>query len=158
MKSSILIVLIAFTYILNIKIPALAENQTNVRCVNVKANDIKNLFYRWNNSLQTKNPDIVVKNYANNAVLLPTLSHKIHQNTADIREYFVDFLKNSPSGKINHRIIRIGCNSATDTGIYTFTFTNQGKQEKVPARYSFVYEYINGKWLIVSHHSSKMPE
>ncbi len=158
MKSSILIVLIAFTCILNIKTPALAENQTNVRCVNVKTDEIKKLFYRWNNSLQTKNPDIVVKNYANNAVLLPTLSHKIHQNTADIRQYFVDFLKNSPSGKINRRVIRTGCNSATDSGIYTFTFTNQGKQKKVPARYSFVYEYINGKWLIVSHHSSKMPE
>ncbi len=158
MKSPIFIVLAVFVYILNIEIPTLAENQKATNCVNVAKEDIKKLFDRWNNSLQTKNPDIVVKNYADDAVLLPTLSQKMRQNSANLREYFVDFLKNSPSGKIDRRVIRISCNSATDTGIYTFTFTIQGKQRKVPARYSFVYEYINGKWLIVSHHSSKMPE
>jgi uncharacterized protein (TIGR02246 family) len=158
MKSPIFIVLAVFVYILNIEIPTLAENQKATNCVNVAKEDIKKLFDRWNNSLRTKKPDIVVKNYADDAVLLPTLSQKMRQNSANLREYFVDFLKNSPSGKIDQRVIRISCNSATDTGIYTFTFINQGKQKKVPARYSFVYEYINGKWLIVSHHSSKMPE
>jgi hypothetical protein len=28
----------------------------------------------------------------------------------------------------------------------------------VSARYSYTYGYINGQWLITSHHSSGMPE
>ena len=42
-----------------------------------------------------------------------------------------------------------------ETGIYEFTF-NDGS--KTRGRYSFVYTYENGKWMISNHHSSIMPE
>ena len=41
------------------------------------------------------------------------------------------------------------------TGIYEFSF-NDGS--KTRGRYSFVYTYENGKWMISNHHSSIMPE
>lgn len=40
-------------------------------------------------------------------------------------------------------------------GIYEFTFEDGSK---VKARYSFVYVYEDGKWMISHHHSSLMPE
>jgi hypothetical protein len=58
-----------------------------------------------------------------------------------IRDYFVHFLE-----KKHFRIIKIGCDSASDTGLYTFTLHDtQGKAEKVSARYSYVYEYLKGR-------------
>ena len=41
------------------------------------------------------------------------------------------------------------------TGIYEFTFADGSKTK---GRYSYVYTYENGKWMISNHHSSIMPE
>ena len=41
------------------------------------------------------------------------------------------------------------------TGIYEFTFEDGSK---VKARYSFVYAFEDGKWMISHHHSSLMPQ
>src|SRR4051794_9390270 len=71
------------------------------------------------------------------------------------RDYFVHFLENKPQGAIDQRVIRLGCNDAIDSGLYTFTM---GDGKRVRARYTFVYNYQDGQWLIVSHHSSAMPE
>jgi hypothetical protein len=65
----------------------------------------------------------------------------------------------NPKGVINSRTIHTGCNDAFDVGIYTFTVKGpDGKITEVPARYSFIYEFRDGKWQIAHHHSSAMPE
>ena len=69
---------------------------------------------------------------------------------------FEHFRENRPSGKIDQRFIKLGCNTALDAGLYTFTFAKTGAVVK--ARYSYTYENIGGQWLITSHHSSAMPE
>lgn len=125
------------------------------RCEKITPSEVEKLFTRWNDSLKSKNIDSILSNYAEDAVLLPTLSTSPRKNQADIKKYFVDFVKNGPSGKIQERTIRIGCNWAMDTGLYLFSFSD-GKE--VQARYTYVYEYVNGKWLIVNHHSSMSPE
>jgi hypothetical protein len=43
---------------------------------------------------------------------------------AEIRDYFVKFLKSGPQGMIDNRIIKIGCNVAQDVGTYTFKFAD----------------------------------
>ncbi|CAM5189374.1 hypothetical protein CDEF62S_04176 [Castellaniella defragrans] len=45
---------------------------------------------------------------------------------------------------------------AADSGLYTFTMGSTG--QKVHARYTYVYQWINGQWLITSHHSSLVPD
>ena len=129
-------------------------------CTKTSIQEIAALFDRWNASLATLDPDKMAALYTPEAVLLPTLSNKPRTNHEEIREYFVHFLEKKPQGAIDFRIIKIGCDSASDTGLYTFTLHDtQGKaQAKVSARYSYVYEYLNGQWLIEHHHSSSMPE
>jgi uncharacterized protein (TIGR02246 family) len=140
-------------------LPAPAPAQETQTCAAVTKEQVSGLFDRWNAALQTKNPDEVVKNYAPDAVLLPTVSNKPRTSPQEIRDYFVHFLEKSPKGSINSRTVHTGCNDAYDVGTYTFTVTDAaGKTSQVPARYTFVYELRNGKWLIVHHHSSAMPE
>ena len=128
-------------------------------CTKTSAQEIAALFDRWNAALATLDPEKVVALYAPEAVLLPTVSNKPRTNHEEIRDYFVHFLAQKPQGTIDFRIIKIGCNTASDTGLYTFTLHDpQGQATQVSARYSYVYEYLNGQWLIEHHHSSAMPE
>jgi len=134
--------------------PAFAQ----VAATQCKATDkqqVAALFDRWNDSLRTLDPDKVVANYAADGILLPTVSNQPRTNPAEIRDYFVKFLKSAPQGSIDSRTIKIGCNVAQDVGTYTFRFKD-GKT--VQARYTYVYEWKDGNWLISHHHSSAMPE
>ena len=140
-------------------IPAAAYAESTQNCATVTKDQVAALFDRWNASLQTKNPEEVVKNYAADAVLLPTVSNKPRTTPKEIADYFEHFVQKSPKGVINTRTIHLGCNDAYDVGTYTFVLTGaDGKTSQVAARYSFLYELRDGKWLIVHHHSSAMPE
>lgn len=156
-RNALLIVLGALIMILSISVPS-ANAQTLQICPTVRKTDIIHLFDRWNQSLQTGNPDAVVQNYARDAILLPTVSNQVRHNYEEIRDYFVKFLGLQPEGKIEEQNIRIFCDVAIDSGIYSFTLRNFQPVAMVQARYTFVYQRIGNQWLIVAHHSSGMPE
>ena len=118
--------------------------------------DIVQLFSNWNDAIQTGDPDKVTAMYAEDAVLLPTVSNQVRHNHAEIRDYFVSFLAKSPSGEINEANPRqLTDDLVSNTGVYTFTF---GDGAQVMARYSYLYKCIGGEWKILEHHSSMMPE
>jgi uncharacterized protein (TIGR02246 family) len=121
--------------------------------------EIAALFDQWNAALATGKPENVADQYAPNAVLLPTLSNRIRTNRAEIVDYFTHLLENKTQGRIDRAIITvIDPQTAINTGIYTLALTQDGQPKNVEARYTFAYQKQNGKWLIVNHHSSKMPE
>ncbi|MDX8141161.1 SgcJ/EcaC family oxidoreductase [Lentzea sp. BCCO 10_0061] len=120
---------------------------------------IKALFADWNNALATGDAQKVADRYAPNAVLLPTVSNQVRSTRAEIVDYFEHFLLNKPSGEIlDSHVAVLDTDDAIDAGTYRFSLTKDGKPTTVDARYTFVYEKIGGKWLIVNHHSSAMPE
>ena len=43
------------------------------------------------------------------------------------------------------------------SGFYEFSFDEGGERKKINTRYSFVVQNVNGKMLIVNHHSSEIP-
>ncbi|MFF0953002.1 SgcJ/EcaC family oxidoreductase [Rhizobium leguminosarum] len=131
---------------------AAAETAT---CAPTSEAEIAKLFDRWNTSLATLSPQEVAKNYSEDSVLLATLSDKPRLTQAERIDYFEHFLVNEPKGHIDSRDVKIGCNWAVDTGTYTFTLKDGSK---VPARYTYTYEFKDENWLITSHHSSMMPE
>ena len=124
--------------------------------MSVTENDIAALFDRWNESLKTSDPAKVVDNYAERSILLPTVSNKPRLTREEKEDYFVHFLANEPSGTIDMRHIDIIGDVAVDSGLYSFSFAKTG--DVVNARYSFVYKWDGEQWLIISHHSSGMPE
>lgn len=114
------------------------------------------LFNDWNDALATGDPDVVTQMYADNAVLLPTVSNKVRHNHSEIRDYFVAFLAKKPQGVITESNARVLSDTlATNAGIYVFTF---GDSAQVTARFNYTYELDKGAWKIIQHHSSAMPE
>ncbi|NJL39675.1 MAG: SgcJ/EcaC family oxidoreductase [Leptolyngbyaceae cyanobacterium RM2_2_4] len=134
--------------------PAYAD--TN--CPTVTKADIAALFEQWDQSLHTGKPSEVAKNYADDAILVPTVSNKVRHTHPEIEDYFQRFLRLKPDGQIEEQNIQIYCDVAVNSGIYTFAVVKDGQPSEVKARFTFVYRKVGDRWLIVDHHSSGMPE
>lgn len=118
--------------------------------------EVRNLFTKWDEALATLNPRIVANRYADDPILLATVSDIPRTDHESIKDYFTTFLKLKPRGKILEGKIKTGYNWAKDAGIYEFKMGATG--ETIKARYSFIYVWENGQWKIAHHHSSAMPE
>jgi uncharacterized protein (TIGR02246 family) len=128
-------------------------------CETLDSKAVAALFDDWNFALSSLNADQVVQRYWPDAVLLPTVSNTPRTNAAMIGDYFEHFLAKRPRGRIDTRTIQSGCNVAMDVGTYTFSLMDsKGVTSEVAARYTFIYQYRDGGWKIVHHHSSAMPE
>jgi hypothetical protein len=102
----------------------------------------------------------IVKTYSNDAVFLGTFAKNIKQGRSLILPYFVGLFK-----KENLKVDftdEIFINDIEDgyiiSGIYIFSYIENGETQKVRARYSFTIQYINGKPYIINQHSSVVPE
>jgi uncharacterized protein (TIGR02246 family) len=136
--------------------PDSAQARAGENCKASSEQEIAALFERWNQALQTGDASAVLANYAERSILLPTLSKQTRFTADEKADYFRHFMENGPSGVIELRFIELGCNTAVDAGLYTFSFAKTGTVSK--ARYSFTYHWDGTQWLITSHHSSLMPE
>lgn len=120
---------------------------------------IASLFTEWDAALATGDPAKVADRYADDAVLVPTMSNRVRTDRAGIVDYFRHFLKGKPRGTITRSEIRVlDHDTAVDSGTYRFSLLKEGKPAQVDARYTYVYQKRGGRWLIVNHHSSAMPE
>jgi len=121
----------------------------------MNGNEITALLDEWNSALQTGDPKKVSVLYETNGILLPTLADKVCHNHEEIEDYFVHFLAKGPTGKIDEANVRTFGLLAINSGVYTFTFKDGSAMQ---ARFTFVYRWNGGRWMIVEHHSSQMPE
>ncbi len=137
-----------------------ARPDATPHCPVVTPTQVAAQFDRFNAAWATKDPAKVTALFAPDAVLLATVSNRPRTTPAEVNDYFVSFLKNSPVGTINTSMIKIDCRSAARLGTWTVTLTNPetGAKSDVKARYSFLYRYVDGDWKIDHLHSSMMPE
>jgi uncharacterized protein (TIGR02246 family) len=117
---------------------------------------VRGFFNLWSYALSTGNSSKVTDCYANEAVLLPTISDTPRTTREQIEDYFDAFILRKPQGVITEGHVTIGVNWAQDAGAYEFTMGDDGSTVK--ARYSFIYVFEDGAWKISHHHSSVMPE
>lgn len=136
---------------------SLAAQAASETCQPSSEKEIAALFSQWNEDLNSGDPQRVVKHYADESLLLPTLSNTPRRTAQAKEDYFESFMAKRPSGTIDSRMIQIDCTTALDTGLYTFRFADGSA---VQARYTFTYKWHpqHKRWLITSHHSSAMPE
>lgn len=161
MKKSAVFIAALMVSICTYAVPDAPKTYTGVASAPATAaeREIAGLFDRWNAALATGKPQEVLKLYAPNAILEPTVSNEVRDTSEEIQDYFAHFLQLKPRGVINYRQIRVlDENTALDAGVYTFSVIKDGAPSKVQARYSFVYEKQHGEWRIMNHHSSSMPE
>lgn len=119
--------------------------------------EISDQFEKWNSALLTEDPDQVVACYAEDAILLPTVSAQVRHDHDEIRDYFVHFLTKKPEGRIDEQNIRIFNDIAINSGRYTFAVTENDQRADVAARFTFVYRKDAQGWQIIEHHSSVLP-
>lgn len=127
-------------------------------CPAVTEDQVAAQFDRFNAAWATKNPDTVTALFAPNATLLATVSNAERKGHDKIRDYFVDFLKAEPVGRVDSSTILIDCNTATRSGNWTVNMKNaNGERVDVAARYSFLYKWDGNDWKIQHLHSSVRP-
>jgi uncharacterized protein (TIGR02246 family) len=103
----------------------------------------------WVAAYNSRDPGRITSLYDSEAVFWGTSAKTIAASPAAIANYFKDAGK-TPEARVTlgEQHIRVYGDVAINTGYYTF---------RSPARFTFVYRNRNGKWLIVDHHSSRVP-
>jgi uncharacterized protein (TIGR02246 family) len=130
--------------------PAFASDKTDVEAATGK----------WIDAFNRKSTRDIVALYAPDAVFFGTSSPLLRDKPELVRDYFKDLsgLGDAVISMEEHRVQVFG-KVAINTGFYTRSAQQpDGKTVRNPARFSFVYEKRGGKWLIVNHHSSALPQ
>jgi uncharacterized protein (TIGR02246 family) len=112
----------------------------------------------WRAAYDSRDPMRITAMYDSDAVLWGTSSRTVAPNPPAIADYFKDAGKR-PNARVTfgEQHIRIYGDITVNTGYYTFSDVRDGKEVSVPARFTLVFRNRDGKWLIVAHHSSRVP-
>lgn len=112
----------------------------------------------WAEAYNSRDRARIVALYAPDAVLIGTSAKKPAAGRAAIAAYFRD-AASRPTARVvlGEHSARVYGDTAIDSGLYTFFEAREGGAALTPARYTFVYRKREGQWLIVEHHSSRVP-
>jgi len=117
-------------------------------------------FEQWIATFNTHDVDRVSQLYDQNARLLSTGgSEKPLDGRQVIHDYFIPFFKRGDTVVFDHDdAVKVFSNTAIETGYYHFNIHDpNGKADTWVSRYTFVFEKKDGNWMIVHHHSSRVP-
>lgn len=112
----------------------------------------------WATNLSARDPVKIVALYNDPSILYATFETKVDTREGLLR-YFTELMKKENlKVKFDEQNIRVKGPVALNSGLYTFSYKEEGKTKKVPARFTFVYTLTSDGWKIVDHHSSVFPE
>jgi len=145
-----------YLFLMFIALNAFAESNKEVK------KEVTKVYHQWCKAIGEAKGDasVVVKFYAPGALLLPTLSGKLLENTnGGLNEYF-EKLTSLPKVECEPEksSIHVHDNIVVNSGFYEFSYLKDGKKVEIPARFTFTYRKVGDQWMIINHHSSKMPE
>jgi len=122
---------------------------------------VQNAYYTWCKTMGTAKGDAhqIIKFYAPNAILLPTLSSNILINHHGGFDAYFSSLTSHDQFKCTPEELKtqlVG-NVAINSGKYAFSYRDAHHHKIIPARFTFVYQKQGKEWLIINHHSSVVP-
>jgi hypothetical protein len=113
---------------------------------------------KWEKLFNDNNISIV-DTYASYGILIGTFAIKIKRGRETIKPYFEGlFKKQNLRVKFDKDVFSTELEGGyIVSGFYEFSYDEDGERKTSNARYSYVVQNINGKMLIVNHHSSEIP-
>jgi len=120
--------------------------------------DVKSALAEWTKAVEVGTVEEIVAMYDKDAVLLSAFAIDPITTPDGLRGYFTKVIK-EPNRKVDvtTQDVRQFGNVASNTGLYVFHYDQEGETLDFPARFTFVYVLKDGKWKIISHHSSHVP-
>jgi uncharacterized protein (TIGR02246 family) len=120
--------------------------------------DVAAATQAWADAFTGHDLERILALYDAEAVLWGTVSPTLRDNPAAIRDYFKG-LPGRPQAKVvlGEYRVRVYGDTAINTGYYTFSDVRDGQPVTVQARFTFAYRQRDGRWMIVDHHSSRVP-
>jgi uncharacterized protein (TIGR02246 family) len=112
----------------------------------------------WRAAYDSRDPARITAMYERDAVLWGTTAKTVAATPAAVAEYFKD-AGTRPNARVafGEQHIRVYGDVGVNTGYYTFSDVRDGQTLSLSARFTMVFRNRDGKWLIVAHHSSRMP-
>jgi uncharacterized protein (TIGR02246 family) len=122
------------------------------------ADDVTAALQAWASAYDSRSPARIVALYAPGAVFWGTSSPVLRDTPALIADYFKNMAAQPQARvEISSSKVQVWGDIAAASGIYTFTDVRNGETVRRPARFTFVFQRQDGRWVIVDHHSSAMP-
>jgi uncharacterized protein (TIGR02246 family) len=112
----------------------------------------------WRSAYDSRDPQNIKEQYAKDAVFWGTSSKIVRATPDAITEYFAD-AKKRPDARveITEQHIQVFGDIGINTGLYNFSDTRDGKKVVNPSRFSMVFHRRADRWVLVQHHSSRLP-
>lgn len=122
--------------------------------------EIKGTTAAWVEAFNVRDARRIGALYAPDAVFWGTVSPTIRITPDQVLEYFDASVTRSPKLRIgvHEQHVRVYGDTATNSGVYISRNPQPGVGDLLSvSRFTFVYQRREGQWLIVAHHSSRMP-
>lgn len=112
----------------------------------------------WRAAYDSRDAARIASMYGKGAVFWGTTMKSIATSPNAIADYFKD-AANRPHARVvfTEQHVRVYGDVAFNSGIYTFKDSRDGKDVVNPSRYSMVFHREAGTWVLVHHHSSRVP-
>jgi|CXWL01.1.fsa_nt_gi hypothetical protein len=120
--------------------------------------EVEDAIMDWKEAVEGGDAQAIVGLYDKNAVMISTFVQNPITSNAALLGYYKKVVSNPDVRvEIEEEHPRRFGNMAVNTGRYTLSYTQEGEEVVVPARFSFTYQLQGKKWMIVDHHSSAVP-
>ena len=151
MRIPIMLVLFAF-------MAACATTDTDRSSAGKAKEEVAAATQAWRAAYDSRDPQRISAQYAPDAVFWGTSSKTVRPTPESIMEYFKDARKR-PDARVEivEQHIQIYGDTGVNTGLYNFSDVRDGKRMPNPARFSMVFQKRGDYWVLVQHHSSRLP-
>ena len=112
----------------------------------------------WSDAHNSRDAARILSHYAPDATFWGTIAKTL----ATTPEGVLDFYREAPTRpqarvRFDSHKVQFAGDVAIDSGAYTFMDVRDGAAIAIPARFTMVFQKRGGRWVLIHHHSSRVP-